>query len=80
MREAVFSVEGKVENVREIESRATPGKKTTTIVTVEGFRFWARGGCVRYGARRAGSGGGFSSTSWQLEGEREMNSDANLPL
>ncbi len=42
VREAVFSVEAKVESIREIESRANPGTISSTIVTVEGVRFWAR--------------------------------------
>lgn len=41
-REAVFSIEGKLESVREFESRATPGKKTATMAVIEGTRFWAR--------------------------------------
>ena len=40
--EAVFSVEGKLESVREFESRATPGKKTGTMAVIEGTRFWVR--------------------------------------
>ncbi|KAI1073862.1 hypothetical protein F5B20DRAFT_574501 [Whalleya microplaca] len=40
--EAVFSVECKVESIREFESRATPGKKTGCLVILEGTRFWAR--------------------------------------
>ena len=40
--EAVFSVECKLESAREFESRATPGKKTGTMVVLEGTRFWVR--------------------------------------
>ncbi|KAF2092710.1 hypothetical protein NA57DRAFT_82074 [Rhizodiscina lignyota] len=42
VQEAVFSVEAKLVEVKEYESRVTPGKKTTTLAIVEGVRFWAR--------------------------------------
>ncbi|EAQ91462.1 hypothetical protein CHGG_03397 [Chaetomium globosum CBS 148.51] len=42
VKEAVFSIEGKLESVREFESRATPGKVTATLAVIEGTRFWAR--------------------------------------
>lgn len=42
VKESVFSVEAKVDSVREFESRATAGKKTGTMVTFEGTRFWVR--------------------------------------
>jgi flavin reductase (DIM6/NTAB) family NADH-FMN oxidoreductase RutF len=42
VREAVFSVECKVESIREFESRSTPGKKSGCLVVLEGLRFWAR--------------------------------------
>jgi flavin reductase (DIM6/NTAB) family NADH-FMN oxidoreductase RutF len=42
VKEAVFSIEGKLESVREFESRATPGKVTSTLAVIEGTRFWAR--------------------------------------
>jgi len=42
VREAVFSIEGKLESLREFESRAIPGKKTGTLAIIEGVRFWAR--------------------------------------
>jgi flavin reductase (DIM6/NTAB) family NADH-FMN oxidoreductase RutF len=42
VKEAVFSVEVKVDSVREFDSRATPGKKAGTMVTFEGTRFWVR--------------------------------------
>ncbi|KAI0602850.1 hypothetical protein F4775DRAFT_530884 [Biscogniauxia sp. FL1348] len=40
--EAVFSVECKLESVREFESKATPGKKSGCLVVLEGTRFWVR--------------------------------------
>ena len=42
VKEAVFSVEGKLESTREFESRAIPGKKTGVLAIIEGTRFWAR--------------------------------------
>ena len=42
VKEAVFSVEGKLMETREFESRATPGKKTSVLAIIEGVRFWAR--------------------------------------
>ncbi|KAI1500397.1 hypothetical protein F5X99DRAFT_386364 [Biscogniauxia marginata] len=42
VREAVFSVECKLESCREFESRATPGKKTGCLIVLEGTRFWVR--------------------------------------
>lgn len=42
VKEAVFSIEGKVESVREFKSRADPGKVTSTMAVIEGTRFWAR--------------------------------------
>ncbi|PIA99261.1 hypotheticalsprotein [Cercospora beticola] len=42
VKEAVFSVEAKLMNTQEFESRATPGKKTGVLAVVEGVRFWAR--------------------------------------
>lgn len=42
VKEAVFSVEAKLESTREFESRATPGKKTCVLAIVEGTRFWVR--------------------------------------
>ncbi|TRX91144.1 hypothetical protein FHL15_007932 [Xylaria flabelliformis] len=41
-REAVFSVECKVDSMREFDSRANPGKKSGTMVLLEGLRFWVR--------------------------------------
>lgn len=43
VKEAVFSIEGKLESLKEFESRGTPGKKTTVMAIIEGTRFWARG-------------------------------------
>ncbi|GAB1320066.1 hypothetical protein MFIFM68171_10276 [Madurella fahalii] len=42
VREAVFAIEGKLESVREFESRVEKGKVTATLAVVEGTRFWAR--------------------------------------
>ncbi|KAG5988350.1 hypothetical protein E4U43_004780 [Claviceps pusilla] len=42
VKEAVFSVEVKVESMREWESRTVPGRKTGVMVVLEGVRFWAR--------------------------------------
>ncbi len=42
VREAAFSIEVKLDNYREIDSRSKPGTKSSTIVTLEGVRFWVR--------------------------------------
>lgn len=42
VKEAVFSVEGKLVSTQEFESRKTPGKKTGVLAIIEGVRFWAR--------------------------------------
>lgn len=42
VEEAIFSVEGKLVETKEFESRATPGKKTGVLAIIEGVRFWAR--------------------------------------
>ncbi|KAH8698952.1 hypothetical protein BGW36DRAFT_396578 [Talaromyces proteolyticus] len=42
VRESVFSIEGKLVEVKEFESRAQPGKKTSVLAIIEGTRFWAR--------------------------------------
>lgn len=42
VKEAVFSVEGRLMETKEFESRATPGKKTGVLAIIEGVRFWAR--------------------------------------
>ncbi len=42
VQEAVFSIEAKLVETREWESRAVPGKKTGVMAIVEGVRFWVR--------------------------------------
>lgn len=42
VQEAIFSVEGKLLETKEYESRATPGKKTGVLAIIEGVNFWAR--------------------------------------
>ncbi|EXJ87392.1 hypothetical protein A1O3_04351 [Capronia epimyces CBS 606.96] len=42
VKEAVFSIEGKLMNTQEFESRATPGKKTGVLAVIEGVQFWVR--------------------------------------
>ncbi|KAL2282573.1 hypothetical protein FJTKL_10438 [Diaporthe vaccinii] len=42
VREAVFSIEAKLESLREFESRSKPGTKNATMVVIEGTRFWVR--------------------------------------
>ncbi|MCJ1410982.1 hypothetical protein MMC19_005070 [Ptychographa xylographoides] len=42
VKEAIFSIEGKLMETKEFESRATPGKKTGVVAFIEGTRFWAR--------------------------------------
>ncbi|KAF2864985.1 flavo protein-like protein oxygenase [Massariosphaeria phaeospora] len=42
VQEAVFSIEAKLVETREWESRITPGKKTGVLGIVEGVRFWVR--------------------------------------
>lgn len=42
VKEAIFAIEGKLESLREFESRATPGKKTGVLAIIEGTRFWVR--------------------------------------
>ena len=42
VKEAVFSIEGKLESTREFDSKATPGKKTGVLAIIEGTRFWAK--------------------------------------
>ena len=43
-KESVFSVEGKLLNTQEFESKNpnTPGKKTGVLAVIEGVRFWVR--------------------------------------
>lgn len=40
--EAIFTVEGKLTKIEEIESRAKPGTTSTAVAFIEGIRFWAR--------------------------------------
>ncbi|KAF2431578.1 hypothetical protein EJ08DRAFT_669941 [Tothia fuscella] len=42
VKEAIFSIEARLVETKEYESRATPGKKTGVLAIVEGVRFWAR--------------------------------------
>ena len=42
VKEAVFSIEAKLDMVKEYDSRATPGKKSGTLAVLEGTRFWVR--------------------------------------
>lgn len=42
VKESILSIEGKVVELKEFESRASPGKKTGVLVTIEGTRFWVR--------------------------------------
>lgn len=42
VKECIFSIEAKVESIREFDSRANPGTKSGTLEVVEATRFWAR--------------------------------------
>ncbi|KAM0263025.1 hypothetical protein ACHAQJ_001403 [Trichoderma viride] len=42
VKEAIFSIEAKLESIKEIESRANPGRASGWLVVFEGTRFWAR--------------------------------------
>ena len=42
VKESVFSIEGKLMDTKEFESRATKGKKTGVLAIIEGVRFWVR--------------------------------------
>jgi len=42
VKEAVFSIEGKLAHVKEFESRSRPGRTGNVMIIVEGVRFWAR--------------------------------------
>ncbi|KAH8815849.1 flavoprotein-like protein oxygenase [Xylogone sp. PMI_703] len=42
VKEAIFSIEGKLESVREFESRSKPGRKSGSLLVIEGTRFWVR--------------------------------------
>jgi len=40
--ESVFSIEGKLMETKEFESKVTPGRKTGVLAIIEGTRFWVR--------------------------------------
>jgi flavin reductase (DIM6/NTAB) family NADH-FMN oxidoreductase RutF len=42
VKESIFSIEGKLMNMQEFESKASPGKKTGVLALIEGVRFWVR--------------------------------------
>lgn len=42
VKESIVSIEGKLVETKEFESRVTPGKKTGVLAIIEGVRFWAR--------------------------------------
>ncbi|KAI9820511.1 MAG: hypothetical protein M1832_003702 [Thelocarpon impressellum] len=42
VKESIFSIEGKLMETKEFESRGTPGKKTGVLAIIEGTRFWVR--------------------------------------
>ena len=42
VKEAVFSIEGKLFDTKEFASRANPKKKTGVMAIIEGIRFWVR--------------------------------------
>ena len=42
VKESVFSIEGKLMDTKEFESRETKGKKTGVLAIIEGVRFWVR--------------------------------------
>ncbi|OAT12095.1 flavoprotein oxygenase [Blastomyces gilchristii SLH14081] len=42
VKESIFSIEAKLVETKEWESRANPGKKSGVMVILEGTRFWAR--------------------------------------
>lgn len=42
VKESVMSIEAKLVETKEFESRATPGNKTGVLAIVEGVRFWVR--------------------------------------
>ncbi|EAA28471.2 hypothetical protein GE21DRAFT_4540 [Neurospora crassa] len=45
-KEAVFAVECKLVHVKEFESRSKPGETGSTLVVVEGTKFWIKEGAV----------------------------------
>ncbi|MCJ1448724.1 MAG: hypothetical protein MMC23_009241 [Stictis urceolatum] len=50
VKEAIFSIEGKLMETKEFESRTNPGKKTGVLAIIEGTRFWAREDAINYDA------------------------------
>ncbi|KAL5612732.1 hypothetical protein BROUX41_004183 [Berkeleyomyces rouxiae] len=42
VKEAVVSIEGIVDSIREFDSKTKPGTKSGAVVIIEGTRFWAR--------------------------------------
>ncbi|KAL2818366.1 hypothetical protein BJX63DRAFT_419289 [Aspergillus granulosus] len=42
VKESILSIEGKLVETKEFESKATPGKKTGVLAIIEGVRFWVR--------------------------------------
>lgn len=42
VKEAIFSVEGKLMETREFDSKSKPGQKSGVLAIIEGVRFWAR--------------------------------------
>ncbi|KAH8894482.1 hypothetical protein GQ53DRAFT_779977 [Thozetella sp. PMI_491] len=42
VRESVFSIEGHLDSIKEVDSRTNPGAKAATVAFIEGTYFWAR--------------------------------------
>jgi flavin reductase (DIM6/NTAB) family NADH-FMN oxidoreductase RutF len=42
VKESIFSIEAKVESIKEIQSREHPGRISSWMIILEGTRFWAR--------------------------------------
>ncbi|RJE20791.1 hypothetical protein PHISCL_06860 [Aspergillus sclerotialis] len=42
VKESIMSIEGKLVETKEFQSRVTPGKKTGVLAIIEGVRFWVR--------------------------------------
>jgi flavin reductase (DIM6/NTAB) family NADH-FMN oxidoreductase RutF len=42
VKEAIFSIEAKLDFTKEYESKSTPGKKSGVLAIVEGTQFWVR--------------------------------------
>ncbi|KAM0275114.1 hypothetical protein ACHAQH_007555 [Verticillium albo-atrum] len=42
VKEAIVSIEGRLDFTKEWESRSTPGKKSGTLAVIEGTKFWVR--------------------------------------